>query len=63
MRAPKHKEDDGHLRESYYHACIQGDKVRLQINSGDVLYISRPQDLKALASWLLKAAEYLKETK
>lgn len=48
---------------TYYHLCEQMGQVRLQLNSGDVIYLNDMREVRKIARWLNRFADSKKRKK
>ena len=48
---------------SCFHLCILSDCVRLQVNANDVFYSKDIRQIRKIANYLNKAADYLRDSK
>lgn len=57
-KTPKFIDGNGE-HDTCYHLCEMSDRVRFQVNAGDVLYLSSRREIRKIATWL---GRYLKAT-
>ena len=59
-KPPKNFEGNGQV-DTFFHAMIMANRVRLQLNADSVLYAKDAKQVKQLAVWLLRASKYLEQ--
>jgi hypothetical protein len=57
-KSPPNIDGDGDSG-SFYHLCEMSDRVRLQVNARDVLYLKSRREIRRIHTWLER---YLKGT-
>lgn len=61
-RMPKNVDGDGD-HQSFFHICVMNERVRLQVNAGDVFFTKDLRTLRKMARFFDKAADYLRDSR
>lgn len=59
---PKDIDGDGN-HKSCFHICVMFDGLRLQVNANDVFYSTNIRQIRKMANYLNKVADYLRDSK
>lgn len=46
-----------------YHCCVMNGYARIQINAGDTVYLNSIREMRKIAKFINKAADYLRDNK